>query len=131
MFDRMLYISIHAPTRGATFYAYILYYYFLNFNPRSHERSDLTIVHKLFTIGDFNPRSHERSDDGCEYILHAYEISIHAPTRGATSSVHVTSIWLFISIHAPTRGATVNDYLNNGFYYISIHAPTRGATVNT
>ena len=34
-----------------------------------------------------------------------------------------------ISIHAPTRGATVTILICGGVYNISIHAPTRGATV--
>ena len=33
-----------------------------NFNPRSHERSDLTSFVKYFSLRNFNPRSHERSD---------------------------------------------------------------------
>ena len=55
-------ISIHAPTRGATsafHYPYIPPY---NFNPRSHERSDFSIISSRDTLKDFNPRSHERSD---------------------------------------------------------------------
>ena len=35
-------------------------------------------------------------------------ISIHAPTRGATSRTSGVLSTIFISIHAPTRGAT--DY---------------------
>ena len=55
---------------------------------------------------DFNPRSHERSDvTRCE-LLQWYYISIHAPTRGATYPNLNLSINIRISIHAPTRGAT-------------------------
>ena len=35
---------------------------------------------------------------------------------------------LDISIHAPTRGATRKQLYRNGDHNISIHAPTRGAT---
>ena len=78
------FISIHAPTRGATktsYYrnlSYLLFqstlpreerlilrrflYQLKNFNPRSHERSDLTSFVKYFSLRNFNPRSHERSD---------------------------------------------------------------------
>ena len=36
-------------------------------------------------IVDFNPRSHERSDDSwLRYMVQKIAISIHAPTRGAT-----------------------------------------------
>ena len=35
------YISIHAPTRGATIPSFPAFSYTRNFNPRSHERSDV------------------------------------------------------------------------------------------
>ena len=57
-------LSIHAPTRGATFTVKIMLYIFSTFNPRSYKRSD-------------------------DYLLHLHqsiELSIHAPTRGATGS---------------------------------------------
>ena len=100
----------------------------------------------------FNPRSHERSDFFLLLVSHAFLISIHAPTRGATKiklqankcfkfqstlpreerQVVKSSYFLsfHISIHAPTRGATL---LMPKLWHkkrISIHAPTRGATYN-
>ena len=36
---------------------------FLNFNPRSHERSDHIVPINGAFVSYFNPRSHERSDD--------------------------------------------------------------------
>ena len=99
-----VYISIHAPTRGATFSfpaikAPIVFQSTLpreerqsldlqgfadyHFNPRSHERSDQCNT-PTGHIKNFNPRSHERSDSFS--VLHDPNmiISIHAPTRGAT-----------------------------------------------
>ena len=83
----------------------------------------------------------------------AWDISIHAPTRGATFAqgrLHISFDEYFnshpyargdakkmcdilgiddISIHAPTRGATMRLCpLNGRDGFISIHAPTRGAT---
>ena len=55
-------ISIHAPTRGAT---------------------SLKATEYKLSI-DFNPRSHERSDNDIPDEFKSYIISIHAPTRGAT-----------------------------------------------
>ena len=76
-------ISIHAPTRGATLLCEIsnpllafqstlpreerrskasLIAFFSYFNPRSHERSDLSLFCRCATLDNFNPRSHERSD---------------------------------------------------------------------
>ena len=59
-----------------------------NFNPRSHERSDHITQSFVFRFFNFNPRSHERSDgirDRADTVPD--EISIHAPTRGATYTV--------------------------------------------
>ena len=100
-----------------------------NFNPRSHERSDvfqqLATIHRTFisihapTRGatlysfyavdnwNFNPRSHERSDKYYFYWRYKERISIHAPTRGATNKAEYSKPKTFISIHAPTRGATM------------------------
>ena len=56
------------------------------------------------------------------------DVSIHAPTRGATIFVVLVLVAAWVSIHAPTRGAT--EQLKNGGQSngVSIHAPTRGAT---
>ena len=60
-------ISIHAPTRGAT---------------------SLKATEYKLSI-DFNPRSHERSDNYIPDEFKSYIISIHAPTRGATNPLSV------------------------------------------
>ena len=128
--SRLLFvISIHAPTRGATFFVAFSLLLYLHFNPRSHEGSDGT-------------------DGGSRLNL---PISIHAPTRGATTTKERYWIKSMISIHAPTRGATkvctCKMFCNLNFNPrshegsddkvcpvvlvcdISIHAPTRGATL--
>ena len=124
-----------------------------HFNPRSHERSDYFTPNKnRLTHVYFNPRSHERSDHCSLYHLSVLQlfqstlpreerlvmdiqqanylnISIHAPTRGATgTSIPYTSKMRVISIHAPTRGATFSVFHGTNPLNISIHAPTRGAT---
>ena len=120
-------ISIHAPTRGAT---------------------SLKATEYKLSI-DFNPRSHERSDNIQLNFCALCPISIHAPTRGATVLRGTDNHKSEISIHAPTRGATqvLDKFLQNFAFqstlpreerlsnvdfksipYISIHAPTRGAT---
>ena len=77
-------ISIHAPTRGATKLTSALVLSQSNFNPRSHERSDnfCRVISGL--VRYFNPRSHERSDAPSKDSEDNDNISIHAPTRGAT-----------------------------------------------
>ena len=121
-------ISIHAPTRGATTTANTRCRELVNFNPRSHERSDQAksskdcvrpyfnprshersdVIHRHCRCNAvyFNPRPHERSDKICCIKPTLVKISIHAPTRGATSFTTALSMYLTISIHAPTRGAT-------------------------
>ena len=77
----------------------------------------------------FNPRSYKRSDAGLVLDnLSGRLISIHAPTRGATSCLVSWYSLLHISIHAPTRGATNLAAAETLPSTISIHAPTRGAT---
>ena len=56
------------------------------------------------------------------------DISIHAPTRGATPHRGGLEEAMRISIHAPTRGATYTHAPPLTKTSISIHAPTRGAT---
>ena len=171
MFDDTL-ISIHAPTRGATILCNHrgLVFGFQSTLPREERQT----MRKL-TIAElnFNPRSHERSDRVESSLERSINISIHAPTRGATeylgiqenpkgfqstlpreerhmSPEELAELQEFqstlpreerpitcsktrdtrrISIHAPTRGATFFMALAMPYYTtISIHAPTRGAT---
>ena len=56
------------------------------------------------------------------------EVSIHAPTRGATYYINREKLNRGVSIHAPTRGATAAGFRVNVLFCVSIHAPTRGAT---
>ena len=153
-------ISIHAPTRGATVVNRIwksskgfqstlpreerLYTGTItdnqkNFNPRSHERSDVWQVinwysrplfqstlpreerpmrhcnrvrairfqstlpreerlisfTRSFCVMYFNPRSHERSDRTKTTSDMIEEISIHAPTRGATAILHKKFVYFY------------------------------------
>ena len=79
-------------------------------------------------VADFNPRSHEGSDKKSRKGRSVYQISIHAPTKGATCCTGGNYQIKQISIHAPTKGATAPPQLSNGAFDISIHAPTKGAT---
>ena len=63
----------------------------------------------------FNPRSHERSDSNYKSRVKRQNISIHAPTRGATQKTAYKPRTKTISIHAPTRGATA--ILHKKFVY--------------
>ena len=142
-------ISIHAPTRGATLYYLQGQTHSHDFNPRSHEGSDaFNILCYLLTFY-FNPRSHEGSDTSVEHSPRYSEISIHAPTRGATYSCDGCPFNVEFQSTLP-RGERLNnqDQRGESVYFnprshegsdvqcvfvfhgvgISIHAPTRGAT---
>ena len=56
-------VSIHAPTRGATFHRIMVSTFIRSFNPRTHTGCD---------VADKN-------------LAEGIKVSIHAPTRGATS----------------------------------------------
>ena len=122
-------ISIHAPTRGATVstqerakiisefqstlpqgerptYGFIVIYRqaFQSTLPQGERRGTIS---RGGTQINFNPRSHKGSDALEEHMDALTEISIHAPTRGATGASGDGPGADHISIHAPTRGATL------------------------
>ena len=89
----MLFISIHAPTRGAT---------------------NITSAYVTTTKFQSTLPQEERLDT-IFGVLRAIKISIHAPTRGATAEESDNISQTTISIHAPTRGATA--ILHKKFVY--------------
>ena len=100
------------------------------FNPRSHERSDLTdctfFVHQKF-------QSTLPREERLLYVANCYNDITFQSTLPREERQY--GMWLedskkFISIHAPTRGATIYRVHQASKGYISIHAPTRGATIN-
>ena len=99
-------ISIHAPPRGATpmVKASVSPAGF-QFTPLREGRRCACGVVRGMTIFQFTPLR-----EGRQRVLDvprcAYEISIHAPPRGATASFLRRLLWRDISIHAPPRGAT-------------------------
>ena len=122
-------ISIHAPTRGATFCCRHCYCICIDFNPRSHEGSDksemgtrrclhisihaptrgatMIPVFRLRHFLYFNPRSHEGSDLSMQVQVHGSGNFNPRSHEGSDVTLLLkTLICLRISIHAPTRGAT-------------------------
>ena len=102
---------------------------FCGFNPRTHSGCDPLFSEWTRDYQGFNPRTHS----GCDFDLRntpcTKEVSIHAPTRGATGSAKVLGDIQIVSIHAPTRGATPISRESSDDEDVSIHAPTRGATL--
>jgi len=76
----------------------------------------------------FNPRAHTGRDGLRSIIKHTRFVSIHAPTRGATTPTGgVTSVNMSFN----PRAHTGRDYNASAAWLadnVSIHAPTRGAT---
>ena len=150
LLSKIIIISIHAPTRGATV-TNVRNKMEVKISIHAPTRGATSLIYNRPGIPDnFNPRSHKGSDrwETVQAVVGA--ISIHAPTRGATENTREQKLIKWISIHAPTRGATEVDFtrcnaLTNfnprshkgsdegvedllDFIEISIHAPTRGAT---
>ena len=82
------YISIHAPTRGATLIAYAKKLMDLQFQSTLLQEERLYFSFFLLCGLYFNPRSYKRSDDLVSPDNALISISIHAPTRGATAKMH-------------------------------------------
>ena len=100
-------VSIHAPTRGATPRRQQAFARWLSFNPRTHTGCDSSAPGRRPSNRGFNPRTHTGCDrksliynrfcgcfnprthtgcDGPRLVVGALRpVSIHAPTRGATS----------------------------------------------
>ena len=143
-------ISIHAPTRGATVPEVPRTSASYHFNPRSHERSDSCSITGLSSLLSFQstlPREERRVPFLKE--IFAMNISIHAPTRGATTStLPVASLATFQSTLPREERRILRSSIAGYLYFnprshersdpcrllfshasnISIHAPTRGAT---
>ena len=147
-------ISIHAPTRGATSAVLLLPVATSNFNPRSHEGSDLrqsaSTCQKSFQ--STLPRGERQAADSIQ--ARKGIISIHAPTRGATKQYRAkTNVNAKFQSTLPRGERQISTYpvlwrqkfqstLPRGerlpvqinilpALFISIHAPTRGATPKT
>ncbi len=143
-------ISIHAPAKGATDKKLLHpeLQAFQSTLPR-RERQNSMCAESQPT--NFNPRSREGSDALWQSrILHFYQISIHAPAKGATNNMEEKDNGknyfnprsregsdqayqsdfadLIISIHAPAKGATDCIGIDSLLNAISIHAPAKGAT---
>ena len=146
-------VSIHAPTRGATRLCIFVASLLPCFNPRTHTGCDKFSLSPL-VIEPMFQSTHPHGVRRYQLIYNDYyrDVSIHAPTRGATSLTSVSRKYLtmfqsthphgvrpmngggfggngmFQSTHphgVRHQGAGVGDWLQP----VSIHAPTRGATL--
>ena len=103
---RKIYVSIHAPTKGATANP---------FNYSACHRFQSTLLRKerhqrLRTHGHWRKFQstllRKERHDRISYLNEMMEVSIHAPTKGATKKIINFKSYSKVSIHAPTKGAT-------------------------
>ncbi len=101
-------ISIHTPVKGATV---------------------RPLLHRVKEALDFNPRSREGSDDkivDAHFLKKIFQSTL--PRRERRGLVEQSNKCKDISIHAPTKGATLCPRRFARPHDISIHAPAKGAT---
>ena len=101
-----------------------------SFNPRPYERGDIDYKPKIQGFEDVSIHAPTRGATPCSRLSIPMRncVSIHAPTRGATEAYLAIYAAVDVSIHAPTRGATRGQARWLTKRRVSIHAPTRGAT---
>ena len=147
-----VFVSIHAPARGATRWQKPWCLTTLSFNPRSREGSDIGSPKLLKARKRFNPRSREGSDvNGRDFAAVVVWFQSTLPRgerlegifsqkgdgefqstlpRGERQEIREKRIALSnVSIHAPARGATPRILSVAKPPRVSIHAPARGATL--
>ena len=106
----------------------IWHHFFIYFNPRSHTGSDFSAAMITLRVWYFNPRSHTGSDNRLNKIPNEYIYFNPRSHTGSDLDKADKLVLVNISIHAPTRGATKQMFSPALPEGISIHAPTRGAT---
>ena len=122
-------VSIHAPTRGATAQSIFSCGLRACFNPRTHTGCDRTAPLNTAAFASFNPRTHT----GCDH--HHLQTSFQAVCFNPRTHTGcdllkidvIKMLCLFQSTHP--HGVRPRGLQNQNYHYlVSIHAPTRGAT---
>ena len=122
-------ISIHTPTKGVTALICTPSSTYKNFNPHSHEGSDVFVASagSLPNIISIHTPTKGVTNMPFQFIVN-YIISIHTPTKGVTIVKNVCECLSGISIHTPTKGVTNLVAVELFAKGISIHTPTKGVT---
>ena len=125
-----LWVSIHAPTRGATPWHSNTVTAWFCFNPRSHIGSDCVHAPKIGRANVVSIHAPTWGATGRRSLCRGHRsVSTHAPTRGATKGMGVIKHKAKVSTHAPAWGATCcNGSYRYGMGIVSTHAPAWGAT---
>ena len=99
-------VSIHAPTWGATCLTCTQIRFVNCFNPRSHMGSDIIGTEYDMQNNVFQSTLPHGERLTAISTKQSRQVSIHAPTWGATPSLTANVSDFVVSIHAPTWGAT-------------------------
>ena len=84
----------------------------ISFNPRTRTGCDCRFRRFNCFFVCFNPRTRTGCDNIVCDIENEVYVSIHAPARGATSSLTRSTYIIGVSIHAPARGATLSKAID-------------------
>ena len=104
--------------------------YVLNFNPRSHEGSDVRYLKSCGVNPKFQSTLPRRERQYyIDLLEEADEISIHAPTKGATMIGAKMMRTTGFQSTLPRRERQGQNTTYSVIPLISIHAPTKGATI--
>jgi len=123
-------VSIHAPTRGATPLNDIQSntIKFQSTRPRGARQVSINNLTSIERFQSTRPRG-ARLEDELQNIL-SKTFQSTRPRGARRSLAAIFQLRLPVSIHAPTRGATSAWAPQIKILRVSIHAPTRGATVS-
>ena len=121
-----LFISIHAPPRGATYLTGQLRQS-ITISIHAPPRGATIPARFPYQHQDFNSRPSARGDDALVAGYAMVYISIHAPPRGATARLMPAGPAIIFQF-TPLREGRLNRLTPIAHASISIHAPPRGAT---
>ena len=110
----MLFVSIHAPARGATLSRHLLAGSHGCFNPRPRAGGDRRSLSSASSSTSFNPRPRAGGDHCKWFVLLDYRLFQSTPPRGGRPHVRGGAAGVVsVSIHAPARGATLGCDLSH------------------
>ena len=99
-------VSIHAPTKGATHAPYCSGH-IIRFQSTHPQRVRHNLLSRFMALRSFNPRTHkgcDRIQRGCTRRQQCFNPRTH---KGCDSITGVFAKQSEVSIHAPTKGATL------------------------
>ena len=129
IFFSRFFISIHAPTKGATFMIIVDIVSYPYFNPRSHEGSDCQdsfVLPSLLPFQSTLPRRERRYVTFPVCVMKSFQSTL--PRRERLLLEHTITMVMYFNPRSH-EGSDNITWDSHGLLCISIHAPTKGATV--